>query len=104
MPGNLRTVPENIAKKVEAKDSIQSAVESATAACGAGMNNQVIIACGSLSYHGRSESGLWKKIENRKERIRMIDHEAMEEAENHLQKPKLSKQEEPKRIQSGRYS
>ena len=31
-------------------------------------------------------------------------HEAMEEAENHLQKPKLSKQEEPKRIQSGRYS
>ena len=31
-------------------------------------------------------------------------HEAMEEAENHLQKPKLSKLEEPKRIQSGRYS
>lgn len=31
-------------------------------------------------------------------------HEAIEEAENHLQKPKLSKQEEPKRIQSGRYS
>jgi hypothetical protein len=27
-------------------------VESATAACGAGMNNQVIIACGSLSYLG----------------------------------------------------
>lgn len=25
-------------------------------------------------------------------------HEAMEEAENHLQKPKLSKQEDPKRI------
>ena len=31
-------------------------------------------------------------------------HEAMEEAENYLQKPKLSKLEEPKRIQSGRYS
>ena len=27
-----------------------------------------------------------------------------QEAENHLQKPKLSKLEEPKRIQSGRYS
>ena len=39
-------------EEAEAKDSIQSAVESATAACGAGMNNQVIIACGSLSYLG----------------------------------------------------
>ena len=27
-----------------------------------------------------------------------------QEAENHLQKPKLSKREEPKRIESGRYS
>ena len=39
-------------EEAEAKDSIQSAVESATASCGAGMENQVIIACGSLSYLG----------------------------------------------------
>ena len=31
-------------------------------------------------------------------------HESMEKAENHIQKPKLSKLEESKWIQSGRYS
>ena len=30
-------------------------------------------------------------------------HEAMEEAENHLQKPKLSKLEESQWIEAGRY-
>ena len=48
----LKAYTQEMKEEVEAKDSIQSAVESATAACGAGMNNQVIIACGSLSYLG----------------------------------------------------
>ena len=50
--GKLADCARKYCEEVEAKDSIQSAVESATAACGAGMNNQVIIACGSLSYLG----------------------------------------------------
>ena len=50
--GKLADCARKYCEEAEAKDSIQSAVESATAACGAGMNNQVIIACGSLSYLG----------------------------------------------------
>ena len=50
--GKLANCARKYCEEAEAKDSIQSAVESATAACGAGMNNQVIIACGSLSYLG----------------------------------------------------
>ena len=50
--GKLADCARKYCEEAEAKDSIQSAVESATALCGAGMNNQVIIACGSLSYLG----------------------------------------------------
>ena len=50
--GKFAACARKYCEEAEAKDSIQSAVESAKAACGAGMNNQVIIACGSLSYLG----------------------------------------------------
>ena len=50
--GKLADCARKYCEEAEAKDSIQSAVDSATALCGAGMNNQVIIACGSLSYLG----------------------------------------------------
>ena len=61
--GKLADCARKYCEEAEAKDSIQSAVESATAACGAGMNNQVIIACGSLSYLGEVK---WIVEENRK--------------------------------------
>ncbi len=45
------------------------------------------------------ELGQWLR-----HKIRMIVMKQWKKPKNHLQKPKLSKLEEPKRIQSGRYS